>query len=250
VSNMKLNRLKISSGDITNAPLLLAFSRSGCELILSTGMATLSEVEQALGVLAWGLNNPQNAIPQEGDFFQAWASREYRNKLKNKITLLHCTSQYPAPFGEVNLRVMATLQQAFSLPVGYSDHTSGISVATAAVALGAVVIEKHFTLDRSLPGPDHTASLEPAELKLMVTAIRQTEQALGSPIKSPQASELNTLQVARKSLVIKKTIRAGELFSEDNLTTKRPSSGRSPYDYWKILGTKSDKDYQIDEILL
>jgi len=247
--DLKLKRLKISSGDLTNAPLLLDFSRTGCELILSTGMATLAEVERALTVLAWGGEN-HNGYPSAGDFQRCWSNPVCRDQLRQRLTILHCTSQYPAPINEINLQVMSTLAQSFSMPVGYSDHTEGIAIATAAAAMGACIIEKHFTLDRNLPGPDHKASLEPDELSAMVLSIRQVEKAIGSSIKTPQISELNTLKVARKSLVAACPIAKGELFSENNLSVKRPSSGRSPFDYWSLIGTPAPKDYIDDEVLL
>lgn len=241
--------IKISSGDITNAPLLLATARSAKNLILSTGMSTLAEVEYALGILAYGFITEPNKIPERGDFQVAFASAEGQKHLREKVILLHCTTEYPAPFDEVNLKAMDTLATAFSLPVGYSDHTPGIHIALAAVARGAKVIEKHFTSDRSLPGPDHQASLEPAELKQLVKAIREVEQALGDGIKRPTASEWKNRQVARKSLVATKPIRQGEVFTTDNLTCKRPGTGISPAEYWQMLGQISGKNYAPEEIL-
>lgn len=169
--------------------------------------------------------------------------------MKEKVILLHCTSEYPAPFADVNLRAMATLHVAFGLPVGLSDHTQGIAVPLAAVALGAAVIEKHFTLDRNLPGPDHKASLEPDELKSMVKAIRNIEAAMGNGQKVPMPSELKNRDIARKNLVAAKPIHAGETFSAANLTVKRSGKGLSPMTYWKLIGEKSKKDYDKDEII-
>ena len=162
---------------------------------------------------------------------------------------MHCTTEYPAPFMDVNLRAMDTLAGAFGLPVGYSDHTPGIAIPIAAAARGAVVIEKHFTLDKNLPGPDHRASLEPSELTAMVKGIRQVEVALGSPCKLPAASELKNREMARKSLVAARNIRKGERFSEENLTSKRPGNGISPLCYWDWLGKVAERDYQPDEII-
>ena len=174
-----LQTIKIPSGEITNAPFLLAIARAAQRMILSTGMSTLAEVEAALGVLALGFTAPVTARPQRGDFEQAFASEAGQQALRNRVTLLHCTSEYPAPFGEVNLRAMDTLAKAFGLSVGYSDHTPGLHISLAAVARGARVIEKHFTLDRNLPGPDHKASLVPDELRQLVQQIREVEQEIG-----------------------------------------------------------------------
>jgi len=168
---------------------------------------------------------------------------------RNRITVLHCTTEYPAPMAEVNLRAMQTIQRAFDVAVGYSDHTVGIEVAVAAVALGAAVIEKHFTLDRNLPGPDHKASLEPAELRAMIAAIRNIEQALGSGIKSLTPSEAKNIDVARKSLVAARPIRTGETFTADNLTTKRPGIGVSPMRWDEVIGRRAQRDFGADELI-
>jgi N-acetylneuraminate synthase len=239
-------RIKLSSGDITNAPLLLLAARSGSPVILSTGMSTLEEVAAALGVLAFGYREA-DAQPSLAAFERCFATAEGRAALEDKVVLLHCTTEYPAPMADVNLRAMGTLREAFGLPVGYSDHTPGIAIPTAAVALGAVVIEKHFTLDRSLPGPDHKASLEPDELKNMVQAIREVEAALGSPIKQPAPSELGNRAVARKSLVAARDIVMGEVFTSENLAVKRPGDGVSPVRYWEWLGKMADRNYRRDE---
>ncbi len=225
---LNLPKIKISSGDITNAPLLLKIAKTGIPVILSTGMSTLSEIEEALSVLAYGYTNFTEK-PSLDIFTKAFASIEGQQFLQEKVTLLHCTSEYPAPFDEVNLKAMDTIKNAFQLPVGLSDHTPGIAVPIAAVARGARIIEKHFTLDKNLPGPDHKASLEPNELKEMVRSIRQVEAALGSPIKSPTLSELKNKTVVRKSLVIASKVKQGENFTEENLTVKRPGNGISPY---------------------
>lgn len=237
--------LKIPSGDITNAPLLLRVARTGKPVILSTGMSTLGEIEDALGVLAFGYLGSGN--PSLASFRQAYCSVEGQAALLEQVTLLHCTTEYPAPLEQVNLKVMGTLRGAFGLPVGYSDHTEGIAVAVAAVALGAVVIEKHFTLDRDLPGPDHKASLEPEALREMVAAIRVVEQSLGCARKLPTAAELKNLGIARKSLVAGRALRAGELFTEENLGVKRPGGGLSPMRYWELLNRKAARDFSFDE---
>ncbi|HHY20996.1 MAG TPA: N-acetylneuraminate synthase, partial [Bacilli bacterium] len=180
--------IKIPSGEITNAPLLLEIAKTKRKIILSTGMSTLGEIEQALSVLAYGLTS-DCVTPSLEAFNDAFCSTEGQEALIKYVSLLHCTTEYPTPFSEVNLRVIDTLAQAFGLPVGFSDHTVGITAPIAAVARGATIIEKHFTLDRNLPGPDHKASLEPRELTGMVKAIRETELALGQPYKIPTVSE-------------------------------------------------------------
>ena len=248
VGTLNLPRIKIGSGDLTNAPVLLAVARSGKPLILSTGMSTLQEVESALQVLAFGYA-PTLGKPSLDAFRKAFASGAGRDAMSSKVVLLHCTTEYPAPFDEVNLRAMDTLATTFGLPVGFSDHTPGIAVSIAAVARGASVIEKHFTLDRNLPGPDHRASLQPDELKAMVLAIRQVEKSLGSSTKAPSPSEIGNKAVARKSLVAAREIRKGELFTDENLTVKRPGSGISPSHFWEYLGKPANRDFSADELL-
>jgi N-acetylneuraminate synthase len=246
--DLGLNTIKIPSGEITNAPFLLEIARSAERIILSTGMSTLAEVEAALGVLAFGLTTDQ-AIPQRGDFERAFASEQGQKELRDRVTLLHCTTEYPAPFAEVNLRAMDTLAVAFGLSVGYSDHTPGIHIALAAVARGARVIEKHFTSDKSLPGPDHRASLEPQELYHLVKQIREIEQSLGDGIKRPMLSEQKNKQVARKSLVASQDVVAGEKLDHHHLTCKRPATGLSPFEYWKVLGTIAPRNYSRDDLI-
>ena len=219
------DRFKIPSGEITNLPYLRHVGGYGKPLILSSGMATLGEIEAAIDVL------------------------EASGTPRGRITVLHCTTEYPAPMAEVNLRAMLTIRDALGVAVGYSDHTVGIEVAIAAAALGATVIEKHFTLDRTLPGPDHKASLEPAELKSMVAAIRNIEQALGDGVKRPSASEALNKPVARKSLVAARDIRAGETFSAANLTAKRPGTGVSPMRWDEVIGRKARRDFAADELI-
>jgi len=245
---LNLPRLKIPSGEITNGPYLLHIAKTGKPVILSTGMSTLGEVEAALAVLAFGYLF-KNARPSLQKFQDAYCSEKGQGILAKKVTLLHCTTEYPAPFDEVNLRAMTTMRGAFGLPVGLSDHTPGIAVPIAAVALGAAVIEKHFTLDKSLPGPDHKASLEPDELKAMVAAIRQVETALGDGGKIPSPSEWKNREIARKSLVAACPIRKGDLFTEDNIAIKRPGSGLSPMLYWTVLNRKAQNNYNEDEII-
>jgi N-acetylneuraminate synthase len=240
--------LKISSGDLTNPLVLLEAGRSGRQVILSTGMARLAEVEAALAVLAFGYT-AGNETPSIAAFEAAWGKPEGRAAVTRNVVVLHCTTEYPAPFDEVNLRAMATIAEAFGVRAGYSDHTTGLAVPVAAVALGAAVIEKHFTLDRGLPGPDHAASLEPSEFKQMVRSIREVEQALGRPEKTPSASETDNIAVARKSLTAAAEIAAGAPFTAENLTVKRPGNGMSPMRYWDILGRASDRRYETDETI-
>ena len=216
---------KIPSGEITNLPYLRHIGHLGKKIILSTGMATLGEIEAAI-----------EALEQAGT-------------PRANLTVLHCTTEYPTPMHDVNLRAMQSIHTAFGVAVGYSDHTPGIEVAIAAVALGASVIEKHFTLDRTLPGPDHKASLEPEELKAMVAAIRNIELALGDGIKRPSTSEAKNRASARKSLVAAKSIRVGEMFTSENLAVKRPGTGISPMRWDEVLGRKAIRDFNQDELV-
>jgi len=225
LAELGLDSFKVSSGEITNLPYLRHVGRYGKPVILSTGMATLDEIEAALEVLE-----------------QAGTQREH-------ITVLHCNTEYPTPMADVNLRAMLTIRDAFGVAVGYSDHTLGIEVPIAAVALGATVIEKHFTLDRNLPGPDHKASLKPDELKAMIAAIRNIEQAMGDGIKRPSASELKNRPIVRKSLVAGCVIRAGEVFTAENITAKRPGTGISPMRWDEVVGTQAQRNYKEDDLI-
>jgi len=220
-----IDQVKIPSGELTNLPLLRYVTRLGKPVILSTGMAGLGEIEAAMEII------------------------ERAGTPRSRIVILHCTTEYPTPMQDVNLRAMLSLKHAFGVDVGYSDHTPGIEVSIAAVALGATVIEKHFTLDRSLPGPDHQASLEPHELKAMVDAIRNIERALGDGIKRPSPSEQKNKPIARKSLVASRFIQAGELFSADNLATKRPGTGISPMRWDEIIGRPASRNFAADELI-
>jgi N-acetylneuraminate synthase len=249
IVGLGVDRLKIASGELTNGPLLLHAARTGLPIILSTGMSTLDEIGKALSVLAFGYVASNGSAASNSAFQSAFASSEGQSFLKERVTLLHCTTDYPAPYGDVNLRAMRTIADRFGLPVGYSDHTEGTMIPVAAVAWGACVIEKHFTLDRSLPGPDHKASLEPGELAAMVRAIRSTEQALGSAEKKPTATERSQIAAIRKSLVAARRIEAGERFTEQNMTAKRAGSGRSPMEFWSLLGQPVPHAYEKDEPL-
>lgn len=248
VGNFELPVIKISSGDITNAPFLLKIAQSEKPVILSTGMSSLGDVENALQVLAFGYVN-QKDFPCKARFEEAYMSKCGQVALQKNVILLHCTTEYPTPLEEVNLKAMDTLKAAFNLPVGYSDHTEGIAVALAAVARGAVLIEKHFTLDRNLPGPDHQASLEPTQLKQMVSSIREIELVLGDGVKRPSCSELKNRLIARKSLTVMKQIDCGESFSAGNLGVKRPGTGVSPLLYWDFIGRNAERKYEADEQL-
>ena len=219
------NQFKIPSGELTNLPYLRHIGQIGKPVILSTGMATLGEIEAAIEVL------------------------EQSGTSRTNLTVLHCTTEYPTPMSDVNLRAMQSIHKAFGVEVGYSDHTQGFEVAIAAVALGASVIEKHFTLDRNLPGPDHNASLEPHELNAMVAAIRNIEIALGDGIKRLTPCETKNKPIARKSLVASHPIKAGELFTKENITAKRPGNGLSPMLWDEVIGRKAHRDYAEEELI-
>lgn len=248
IEEMGLKQLKLGSGELTNAPLLLQIAQSDCSLILSTGMAGLPEIRETLGVLAFGYLS--NSRPSRRSVFSSILDNDEAWRiLRRKVTLMHCTTEYPCPLDQVNLRAMDTLRDAFGLPTGYSDHTLGIDVSVMAAARDAVILEKHFTLDRNLSGPDHAASLEPGELTELVAAVRRTERILGSPVKRMTPSETRNRGVARKSLVATRPIADGESFSPDNLGSKRPGTGRSPMDYWNLLGTQAPRAYAADEVI-
>ncbi len=248
VDVMKLSTIKIPSGEITNTPLLVRVGATNRRIILSTGMSSLGETEAALGALAFGMLRGHET-PSLTEFSRAFSSQAGQAALAEKVILLHCTTEYPTPFNDVNLRAMETLKQAFGLPVGLSDHTQGLIIPIAAAALGARVIEKHFTLDRTLPGPDHKASLEPDELSQMVQAIRNVELALGHGRKISAESENKNKTVARKSLIALTDIKQGEIFTKENLGVKRPGTGISPMNYWHWLGRPAQKEYQPDECI-
>ena len=214
---------KIPSGEITNLPYLIKIAETGRDVIMSTGMAELNEIESAINIL-----------------------REHGS---GDISLLHCNTEYPTPYEDVNLRAMSTHKEKFGVRVGYSDHTQGIEVPIAAVALGAEIIEKHFTLDHNMEGPDHKASLEPDELKQMVDGIRKTEKALGNGIKTASPSEKKNIQIARKSIVARRDIKKGEILTEENLAVKRPGNGISPMRWYEVIGTKAIRDFSEDEMI-
>lgn len=221
LNNLDMPYFKIPSGEITNLPYLSKIASTRKPVIISTGMCTMDEIEQALDV--------------------------FRDYNRDMITLLHCNTQYPTPYVDVNLLAMRTMGNRFGVRIGYSDHTPGIEIPIAAVALGAVVVEKHFTLDRNMEGPDHKASLEPEELKAMITAIRNVEKALGDGEKKPTPSEISNIVVTRKSIVAKRDILKGETFTEENITTKRPGDGISPMRWHEVLGRTAKRDFFADE---
>lgn len=248
LNSLDMPLFKVPSGELTNGPLLWQFARTGKRLVLSTGMATLAEVEQGLAIVAHALTSSREPENMD-DVWRCWGSHEARNKLSGHVTLLHCTSQYPTPWFEVNLRAMDTLASAFGLQVGYSDHTEGALISIAAVARGARIIEKHFTLDRSMPGPDHMASLEPQELKAMISDIRALEQALGNGIKAPQASEWDTRKAARQQVVAACPIAEGQILSREHLTTARTGQGMVPTALWGLVGSRAARAYTAGENL-
>jgi N,N'-diacetyllegionaminate synthase len=223
LDGLEMGIWKIPSGDITNLPYLIKIAKLNRPVILSTGMSTMEDIRSAIKSLK------ENGVTE--------------------LTVLHCTTEYPTPFEDVNLNAMNTIKEQFNVKVGYSDHTKGIEVPIAAVALGATVIEKHFTLDRNMEGPDHKASLEPDELKTMVDSIRHIELALGNGMKKPAESEKKNMAVARKSIIASKDIKEGEIFTEENLTVKRPGDGISPMRWFDVIGKKALRDFEEDELI-
>ena len=225
LAELNVPLFKIPSGEITNLPYLRHIGKRGKPIIMSTGMSTLDEVHNALNIL-----------------IESGAEKE-------QITILHCNTEYPTPMKDVNLKAMLTIKDELGVNIGYSDHTLGIEVPIAAVTMGAAVIEKHFTLDRNMPGPDHRASLEPGELRAMVAAIRNIGKAMGNGEKKPSLSETKNISVARKSIVSKKSIKKGELFTEENLTVKRPGTGISPMGWDTVIGKAASSDYEMDDLI-
>lgn len=223
LNTLDISKWKVPSGEITNLPYLIRVAKTNKPVILSTGMSTIDEIREAVNVL--------------------------KGNDCGNITLLHCTTEYPAPYIDVNLRAMDTLKKEFMVPVGYSDHTKGIEISIAAVAMGAVVIEKHFTLDKNMEGPDHKASLEPYELKNMINSIRNIEKAMGTGEKVPSSSEVKNLNIARKSIVANCNIKQGEILNEKNVTVKRPGNGISPMKWFDILGKTAKRDFEEDELI-
>lgn len=223
LNSLGMKKWKIPSGDITNLPYLIKIAELNKPVILSTGMCTMEDITAAI-----------NLLKRNGS---------------GEITVLHCTTEYPTPYEDVNLTAMNTIKNEFDMPVGYSDHTKGIEIPIAAVALGATVIEKHFTLDVNMEGPDHKASLEPDELKAMVTAIRNIETAMGTGVKKPAESEKKNMAIARKSIIANCIIKKGEIFTEENLTVKRPGNGLSPMEWFEIIGKPAIRKFEKDELI-
>ncbi len=246
VDRLKIRRIKCPSGEVTNGSFLLAMARSGLPLILSTGMACMDEIADALAVLAFGYTRSDEPKGLD-DILACIRSESARNELAEKVTVLHCTSAYPAPADELNLNAMLSIRDRFGLRVGYSDHSLGTHICMAATAMGAVMLEKHFTLDRSLPGPDHKASLEPDELVALVRQVREVSQALGSSEKRPSAVELDTRIVARRSLMARRAIKRGTPFSEADLVALRPAGGASPMQLWNLKQQTARRDYAAGE---
>ncbi len=250
INKLKVKKLKIPSGEITNGPFILQHARSGLDIILSTGMADIVEIEKALSIIAYGyLNIDKKNNINTDDFDKAYKSIDGQKKLRSKVTLLHCTTEYPAPLDELNLNAIKSLSKRFKLKTGYSDHSNGIIASVIASTLNISIIEKHFTLDKNMNGPDHKASLEPQELKLMIDSIRSTENIMGDGEKKISKSELKNLHIARKSIVAIKDIKKGEKFTEKNISFKRPGSGISPMKYWDIINEISKKEYKKDELI-
>ncbi len=225
LAELDIPLFKIPSGEITNLPYLRHIGGMGKPIIISTGMSTLNEVRDVLNIL-----------------IESGAEKE-------NITILHCNTEYPTPLEDVNLKAMLTIRDELGMNIGYSDHTLGIEVPIVAVTMGATVIEKHFTLDKNSPGPDHAASLEPVDLKAMVSAIRNIEKAMGNGIKKPSPSEIKNMPIARKSIVAKMTIKKGELFTEENLTVKRPGTGVSPMEWDNVIGKPANCDFEMDDLI-
>lgn len=223
LDSLEMSTWKIPSGDITNLPYLIKIAKLNKPVILSTGMSTIDDIRSAIKVLK------KNGAAE--------------------VTILHCTTEYPTPFEDVNLKAMNSIKEEFGVKVGYSDHTRGIEIPIAAVALGATVIEKHFTLNKNMEGPDHKASLEPNELKAMIDSIRHIELALGNGMKQPAESEKKNMAVARKSIIASKDIKTGELFTEENLTVKRPGDGISPMRWFDVIGKVASRDFEEDELI-
>lgn len=246
IEDLGLETIKIPSGEITNGPLVLEAAKSDARLIISTGMSTLEEIELALAVVTFATRHPDETPTIDkldrlrGETTSYW-------DLRDKVSLLHCTSEYPAAMDDVNLAAIPLMAERFGLDVGYSDHTDGIVVAAAAVALGAPIIEKHFTLDRDLPGPDHKASLSPARLGDMIRDIRMIERALGDGVKAPRGSERDNMEIVRKSLAATKPIRRGETLTEENMSALRPGTGLSPMQFWDRVGQKAVRDFKTGE---
>lgn len=246
IEELQMRMVKIPSGELTNSPFIHYIATKQKEIIISTGMATVEEIHEALAFIAYGLAKPNTDVSIES-VHSFYKTKESKDILQKFVTVLHCTTEYPAPVETINLKAIQQLSEELGLPIGFSDHSQGIIIPIAAISMGTTVIEKHFTLDRKLSGPDHIASLEPSELFAMVEGIRQVESALGSGLKQPTVNEMKNRVAARKSIVASVDIKKGELLKKSNITIKRPGNGISPSKYWSLLGEKANKSYKMDE---
>tara|TARA_A100001015_G_scaffold255912_1_gene297675 strand:+ start:7528 stop:8613 length:1086 start_codon:yes stop_codon:yes gene_type:complete len=253
IKNIKIKTLKIASGEITNAPFLLEHARSGKNIILSTGASNLREVTDALSVISYGLLNKKKFKNEKltiKKFRDAYNSKKAKKLLQKKVTILHCTSHYPAPIDEVNLLAIKLMKHKFGLKLGYSDHTNNKLTLLSAVCLGASVLEKHFTINKNMSGPDHKSSANPKELCEMIRQIRIIEKIMGKKEKKLQKSETENLKIIRKSIVAKDVITTGKQFNKNNIQIKRPGNGINPFLFWKLIGKKSKKSYKIDDFII
>jgi N-acetylneuraminate synthase len=252
IDELNIPLVKVASGDLTFAPMLVEAGLSNLPVILSTGMANLEEIEQSLKFIAFGFAKsngilPAEAFPSRAELDLYWDDPRVQNILAKKVTILHCTTQYPAELDILNLQAIKVIADKFGLPVGYSDHSAGTLASVLSVALGATVIEKHFTLDKTLEGPDHEASLDPIELKSMVDQIRDASIALGRPVKEMQPIEVSNRAAVRRSLVAKQDIAAGATITEADLECRRPGAGRTSFDFYEVIGTVATKAYAVGE---
>ncbi len=245
--DLNVKKIKIPSGEISNLPFIWKIAKKDKPIIMSTGMSDLSEIENAVATIFHSQNNDKE--PSSMDEILEICKKEISYTLNSNLSLLHCTSQYPAPLDELNLNCIEMLSEKFGLNVGYSDHSDGIEVSLAAVAKGAKIIEKHFTLDKNLQGPDHKASLEPNELKNMIDGIRKIERALGNNIKRVQNSELDTQTAARQQLIASKPIKKGDIFKSDDFSTRRCGTGIAPFVKWELIGKPSNHDYEEGDLI-
>lgn len=248
VEELQMQTVKIPSGELTNSPFIHYIATKQKKMIISTGMATMDEIHEALAFVAYGLARTMDDVSVRS-VYSFYKTNEAKEVLKKYVTVLHCTTEYPAPFETINLKAMNHLEKELELSIGFSDHSQGIAVPIAATGMGATIIEKHFTLDRELPGPDHLASLEPSELVLMIEGIRQIESALGTGVKEPTSMEFKNRVAARKSIVASVNIKQGETLVVSNMSIKRPGNGISPSKYWSLIGKKATKFYQKDELI-
>tara|TARA_A100001011_G_scaffold396367_1_gene494025 strand:- start:490 stop:1569 length:1080 start_codon:yes stop_codon:yes gene_type:complete len=250
LDDLKVKKLKIPSGEITNGPFILEHAKSGLDIILSTGMSDLNEIKRALSVIAFGYLYPSELKkPNKKNFELAYESIEGKNLIKKKVTILHCTTEYPAPIIDLNLKAIDSMRNYFDTKIGYSDHSKTILASLVSASLNIDVIEKHFTIDQKLDGPDQKASLSPTELKTMISSIRQIEKMMGDGKKKASKSELKNIVIARKSMVASKDIKKGQVLSKKNITFKRAGEGKSPMDFWDILNTKANKNFKKNEII-